>query len=155
MAKQQAVAGRVETLAKPIVEGLGLILWDVELKKEGSAWFLRVYIDKEGGVTLDDCENVSHALDKPLDDADPIEQSYYLEVSSPGVERTLRRPEHFALSIGKVVRLRLFSPRDGRREYRGVLESYGDGTVVLNEDGVRLSFAEKDIARAQTVCEFV
>lgn len=155
MSKQQAAAGRAKALAKSVVEGLNLILWDVELKKEGSAWFLRVYIDKEGGVTLDDCERVSRALDKPLDDADLIEQSYFLEVSSPGVERTLKRPEHFALSLGKVVRLRLFSPYDGRREHVGVLEAYGDGALVLNKDGTRLSFAEKDIALAQTVCEFV
>jgi len=152
--KQTAAAG-VKALAEPVVEGLGLILWDVELKKEGSAWFLRVYIDKEGGVTLDDCERVSRALDKPLDAADLIEQSYFLEVSSPGVERTLRRPEHFALSVGKVVRLRLFSPRDGRREYVGVLEDCGGDTLVLSEDGARHSFAAKDVALAQTVCEFI
>ena len=94
-------------IAAPVAEQLGLSIWDIRFQKEGVSWYLRIYIDKEGGVGITDCENFSRAVDGPLDDADPIEQSYYLEVSSPGVERQLTRDEHFKKYIGSPVMVRL------------------------------------------------
>ena len=92
----------VTALAKPVVEQMGLQLWDVRFEKEGASWYLRIFIDKEGGVTIDDCENLSRAMDQILDDADPISQSYYLEVSSPGIGRDLVRPWHFQRYLGQM-----------------------------------------------------
>ena len=100
-------------IAQPIAESLGLELWDVRFEKEGADWFLRVFIDKDGGVSIDDCVDMSHALDKPLDDADPIEQSYCLEVCSPGLERNLKRDSHFEKCIGKPIQVKLIRPLEG------------------------------------------
>lgn len=97
---------KVWDIAKPVADSLGLKLWDIRFLKEGASWYLRIYIDKDGGVSIDDCENMSRGVDKPLDTADPIEQSYYLEVSSPGIERELTRQEHFKLCMGQKIKLR-------------------------------------------------
>ena len=110
-------------LAEPYAKELGLELWDVRFEKEGADWFLRIFIDKEGGVSIDDCVDMSHAIDKPLDEADPIEQSYCLEVCSPGVERELKRDEHFLKFIGSPVMVKLIRPLENKREYNGILES--------------------------------
>ena len=123
-------------IAAPVAEQLGLSIWDIRFQKEGVSWYLRIYIDKEGGVGITDCENFSRAVDGPLDEADPIEQSYYLEVSSPGVERQLTRDEHFKKYIGSPVMVRLIRPRDGERDFKGTLESYDNGMItVTREDG--------------------
>ncbi len=122
-------------IAAPIAENLGLILWDVRFQKEGANWYLRIFIDKNGGVCMDDCVNMSHALDEPLDTLDPIEQSYSLQVSSPGIERDLIRDEHFIRYIGSDIKLRLPRAVDGRREFSGVLENYADGKITLKYDG--------------------
>ena len=130
----------VTKIVKPIAEQLGLILWDVRFVKEGASWYLRVFIDKEGGVTLNDCEAMSRAIDQPLDDADPIEQSYCLEVSSPGLERELTREAHLQQYCGQKIKVRLIRPRDGQREFAGVLES-AEGkqfTLRLPEGGALL-----------------
>ena len=105
---------------------MGLRLWDVRFEKEGSGWYLRYFIDKPGGVCIDDCERFSRAVDPLLDEADPIEQSYCLEVSSPGVERELTRPWHFEENLGRPVTARLISPRGGVREFSGTLLRYAD-----------------------------
>lgn len=124
------VVTAVEKLAKPIVEQLGLTLWDIEFVKEGSSYYLRIFIDKDEGVTIEDCETVSRAVDKELDRVDPIEQSYCLEVSSPGIERELKRDWHFEKYIGSQVKVRLIRPdSSGRRELLGVLKSF-DGTAA-------------------------
>ena len=126
-------------IAQPIAESLGLELWDVRFEKEGADWFLRVFIDKDGGVSIDDCVDMSHALDKPLDDADPIEQSYCLEVCSPGLERNLKRDSHFEKCIGKPIQVKLIRPLEGSREYKGTLESYDNGNFeLLTQDGAKL-----------------
>ncbi|MFO7160300.1 MAG: ribosome maturation factor RimP [[Clostridium] cellulosi] len=120
----------VEQLANPIAERLGLTIWDVEFVKEGASYYLRVFIDKDEGVTIDDCENMSRALDKELDRVDPIDQSYCLEVSSPGIERELKRDWHFEKYIGNRVKVRLIRPNSsGLRDIDGILKSY-DGTAV-------------------------
>ena len=132
-------------IAEPIARELGLDIWDVRFEKEGADWFLRVFIDKEGGVSIDDCVDMSHAIDKPLDEADPIEQSYCLEVCSPGLERELKRDEHFMKFIGAPVMVKLVRPLEGQREYKGILESYDNGNFELRlEDGRGLMINKKE-----------
>ena len=111
---------QVWELAKPLAEELGLTLWDVRFVKEGAQWYLRIFIDKEDGVGIDDCVAMSHAIDKPLDELDPISQAYCLEVCSPGIDRELVRPEHFEAFMGAPVRVRLIRPmEDGTRSFWG------------------------------------
>ena len=145
MAKMSTVE-RVWQLADPIAKSLDLILWDVRFVKEGASWFLRIYIDSDTGVSLDECEAMSRALDPVLDEADPISQSYYLEVSSPGTERALTRPFHFESCLGEQILIRLIRPQDGRREYQGVLTGYEDGRITLDDNGASRTFDEKDTA---------
>lgn len=131
-------------IAQPIAESLGLILWDVRFRKEGANWYLRIFIDKDGGVTMDDCVNMSHAMDEPLDTLDPIEQSYSLQVSSPGIERDLIRDEHFLRYIGSDIMLRLPRAMDGRREFAGVLDKYEDGRLTVTGDDFSFTVDKKD-----------
>ncbi len=132
-------------IAEPIAQSLGLEIWDVRFEKEGADWFLRIFIDKEGGVSIDDCVDMSHAIDKPLDEADPIEQSYCLEVSSPGLERDLKRDAHFEKSLGEKIMVKLIRPVDGQREFKGILESYDNGNFeLLSEDGTKLMINKKE-----------
>jgi ribosome maturation factor RimP len=143
--KGGATVSTVWEIAQPIAESLGLELWDVRFEKEGADWFLRVYIDKAEGISIDDCVDMSHALDKPLDDADPIEQSYCLEVCSPGIERSLKRDSHFEKSIGKPIQVKLIRPIDSCREFKGTLESYDNGTFeLLTKDGTKLVINKKE-----------
>ena len=124
----------VEELARPIAEGLGLRLWDVRYLKEGSQWFLRIFIDKDGGVDINDCERMSRALDDPLDALDPISGEYILEVSSPGVERELVRPEHFQQFIGADIMVKMIRPLDGiGKEFKGVLTACDDSAVTVTD----------------------
>ena len=143
--KGKNTAGVVEELAAPIAEGLGLRIWDVRYLKEGSQWYLRVFIDKDGGVDINDCENMSRALDEPLDKADPIDGEYILEVSSPGIERELIRPAHFEEYIGADIMVKMIRPIEGiGKEFKGVLTAYdgcevtitdhsGENTVTINK----------------------
>ena len=140
------VTDTVAALALPVVEGAGCSLWDVEYVKEAGIWFLRVYIDKEGGVSIDDCEAVSRPLSDLLDKADPIEGSYTFEVSSAGADRALKKPEHFAQFLGREVEVRLYRPREGRKEFTGILKNYEDGAVALEIDGAQSVFAKQEIA---------
>lgn len=135
-------------IAQPIAESLGLSLWDVRFVKEGADWFLRIYIDKEDGVSIEDCEAMSRAIDKPLDDADPISQSYCLEVSSPGLERELTRPEHFEMMNGEPVIVRLIRPdENGERELYGTLAGLIDDEVaLLGENDAERRIPRKDIS---------
>jgi ribosome maturation factor RimP len=126
-------------LAEPIAERLGLVLWDIQFVKEGASHYLRVFIDKEEGVSLDDCVDMSHALDGPLDEADPIDCAYSLQVSSPGVERELTRDFHFDAYLGERVRARLIRPFENLREYTGTLTSFDaeTGAITLEISGER------------------
>lgn len=139
------VTDAVAELAKPYVEQAGCTLWDVEYVKEAGEWFLRVYIDKEGGVCIDDCEAVSRPLSDALDEADPIAGSYTFEVSSAGLERALKRPEHFDACMGRQVDVKLYRPVDGRKEYTGALTGYEDGDVTVDDR----RFPKKDIAQVK------
>lgn len=144
MAKQNTVA-RVEEIVKPFADELKLDIWDVRFAKEGSDWYLRIFIDKDGGVSIDDCVDFTHAVSKPLDEADPISQSYLLEVSSPGVERELVRDEHFKKFIGSPVMLRSIRPVNGVRDFNGMLVSYeGKKITVRLQDGSEMLFDKKD-----------
>lgn len=140
------VTDTVAALAAPIVEEAGCSLWDVEYVKEAGTWFLRVYIDKEGGVSIDDCEAVSRPLSDKLDEADPIEGSYTFEVSSAGADRVLKKPEHFARFQGQEVEVKLYRPREGRKEFVGLLQSWEDGDVTLDMGGTPARFEKKEIA---------
>ena len=131
-------AAVVEALVRPTVEGFGLRLWDVRFEKEGPDWFLRVLIDRDEPLDTDTCEMVSRAIDPLLDEADPIEQSYYLEVGSPGLGRRLTRPEHFAQMTGQKCAAHLIRPdAQGRRDLEGILQGMDDGGNVTHagEDG--------------------
>lgn len=133
MAKKMSTAEIAEALAAPILEEMGLLLWDVVYEKEGSGWYLRYYIDKaETGVSIDDCEAFSRAVEKRLDEADPIESSYTLEVSSPGLERTLTRDWHFEALLGAVLAVRLIRPVEGVRDFIGELTGYDAETGTLS-----------------------
>ncbi len=132
-------------IAEPIAKSLGYELWDVRFEKEGANWYLRVFIDKEDGISINDCVDMSHAIDKPLDEADPIEQSYCLEVCSPGLERDLKRDSHFEKCIGEKIMVKLIRPVDGQREFKGTLESYDNGNFeLLLEEGTKLMINKKE-----------
>ena len=125
---------KVWELCEPIVNDFGLSLWDVRYVKEGAEWFLRVYIDKPEGIDINDCEKVSRAIDKPLDDLDPIESAYFLEVCSPGLERELVRDEHFEQFIGADIKVKMLRPIEGiGREFAGVLDAYENGEVSISD----------------------
>ena len=136
----------VRQFAEPVVQAHGCSLWDVEYVKEAGEWFLRVYIDKEGGVSIDDCEAVSRPLSDLLDEADPIEGSYTFEVSSAGADRVLKKPDHFAQFLGAEVEVKLYRPRDGRKDHVGLLRAFEDGNVTLEVGGSPVNFEKKEIA---------
>ena len=138
-------ASAVWDIAEPIAESLGLIVWDVKFLKEGSRWYLRITIDKEGGVSIDDCVAMHRAIDGPLDEADPIEQSYNLQVQSPGIERELSRDFHFAAYLGERVQIRLIKAFEGKRDYKGILTSYdGDALTIEVDDETELCVYKKE-----------
>lgn len=143
-------------LAAPVAAEVGCSLWDVEYVKEGGTWYLRVFLDKEGGVDILDCEAVSRKLSDLLDEADPIEGSYVLEVGSAGAERPLKRPEDFERFMGSPVLVKLYRPVEGRKEIPGVLTGYGkaDGSVTVTAGGKEETFAKKDVALVRLRVEF-
>ena len=155
MAKSTSVAEIVRTLAEPVAEEIGCWVWDVEYVKEGARRILRITIDKEEGVTIDDCEQMHRAMDPILDEADPIEEQYYLEVSSPGIERELRTEEHIIACEGWDVEVRLYAPIDGSKLFRGVLLDMGEqGEVRIDAAGTVLTFPRSAVAKLRTYYEF-
>lgn len=137
----------VTALAEPIAKELGLSLWDVRYVKEGASWYLRIFIDKEGGVSINDCVDMTHAINDPLDKLDPIEQSYFLEVCSPGIERELTRPEHFEKMAGREVCVTFFRAIDGQKEVIATLVGLRDKDIVLADlDGTEFVIPRKDAA---------
>lgn len=146
------ISETVINIAKPIAEGLGLVLVDVEFVREGKDWYLRVYIDKDGGVTLDDCEAVSRPLSDKLDKLDPIPQAYLLEVSSPGVERPFKTSRDFEKAIGENVRVKLYKAINGRKTIDGILEKYdGETVTILTDEDVREIYQLKDISKINRI----
>ncbi|MBR4099000.1 MAG: ribosome maturation factor RimP [Clostridium sp.] len=144
----------VSQLALPFVEAAGCSLWDVEYVKEAGEWFLRVYIDKKDGVSINDCEAVSRPLSDKLDEADPIEGSYTFEVSSAGADRVLKTPEHFAQFMGQEIEVKLYRARDGRKDYVGVLRSYDKGDIIITAGDAPITFEKKEIALARLYPRF-
>lgn len=155
MAKNPSVAERVAELAEPLVEEFGYFLWDVEFVKEGGRRVLRITIDSEEGITIDDCEKVHRAIDPVLDEADPIEEAYYLEVSSPGIERELRTDMHIEACEGWDAEVRLYAPIDGAKSFRGKVLPLGENGEVRIDCGGRVrEFARDAVAKIQTYFEF-
>ena len=145
-------AEKVYGLIKETVEEQGVSLWDVRFLKEGASWYLRVFIDSPNGISIDDCTNVSHAIDPIIDEADPIDVSYYLEVCSPGLERELTKPNHFEKSVGKTVKIKLYKAIDGVKELTGILKSAAERVVIETENS-EYSLDYKDISKAR-LCDF-
>ena len=144
----------VAKLAQPVVEEKGCELWDVEYVREGSERFLRIYLDKEGGVDINDCEAVSRAMDPILDEADPIPESYHFEVCSAGLERALKRPGDFARFLGSPITVKLYRPRNGLKEIPGVLRGYEEGRVTLEAGKETITFEKSEVALVRLRVEF-
>lgn len=144
---KKKVTDVVRELAEPYCAELGLELWDVLFVKEGPDWKLRLIIDKEGGVCIEDCVDLSHAIDAPLDELDPIDESYSLQVQSPGIERELTRDSHLDRYTDKKVIVRSQKAVNGVKEHRGILKSYNAETVVIAENGEDVSFERKLVSR--------
>ena len=140
------ITDKVTELAKPVVEEEGCSLWDVEYVREAGSWFLRIFIDKDGGVGIDDCERISRRLDPILDEADPIPDSYVFEVGSAGAERELKRPGDFEQFMGSEVEVRLYQPVNGCTVYVGVLAGYDNGRVTVTAGKNEVSFDKSQIA---------
>ena len=154
MSKRESYETRTEELLKPIVEAAGVEIYDVEYVKEGSDFYLRCYIDS-GGVNIQDCETVSRALSDQLDAEDYIEDAYILEVSSPGLGRTLKKEKHLSKSIGMEVELKTFKPVNGSKDFEGVLKAFDNDTLTLTvEDDQDLVFQRKDIAVIKLALDF-
>lgn len=154
MSKREEYESRTEELVLPIVEEKHFELVDVEYVKEGSNWYLRIYIDKAGGIAVDDCEAVSRALEVFLDKEDFIEDPYILEVSSPGLGRPLKKEKDFTRSIGMLVEVKLYKSIDKRKNFEGVLKSYDENTVTIQEDEKEITFNRNDIALIRLAFDF-
>ena len=143
---------KVENLIKNKIEGLGYELYDVEYAKEGKDYFLRIFIDKETGIDLNDCECVNDAISDLLDEADYIKEQYFLEVSSPGIERVLRKDKHLEQNIGNEIEVKLFKKdEDGNKEYVGTLEEYNKDTIKIKNEEKEIEISRKDISHIKTV----
>ena len=151
------VVTAVRAIAAPLAESLGYLLWDVEFVKEGSEMYLRITIDSEEGITIEDCERMHRAIDPLLDEADPIDVAYHLEVSSPGLERELKTEEHLSLCLGWPVEVRLYAPLDGAKSYTGELgecDAEGNLTLLLDPDGTPKIFPRASVATIRTTYDF-
>ncbi len=155
MSKKEQYEARTEQYLLPLMEEHNFELVDVEYVKEAGTWYLRAYIDKEGGITVDDCEVINRKLSDWLDEEDFIEESYILEVSSPGLGRPLKKEKDFARSIGKEVEVKLYKALNKQKDYTGVLEAYDKDTVTLGmEDGSQIVFDRPDIALIRLAFDF-
>ena len=155
MAKRDEYEAKVEAFLLPVMEENGFELVDVEYVKEAGTWYLRAYIDKEGGIAVDDCEVISRKLGEWLDKEDFIDESYILEVSSPGLGRPLKKEKDFIRSMGKDVDVRLYRQIDKQKEFTGALSAYDENTVTLTmEDGSKMVFEKPDIALIRLALDF-
>lgn len=148
------ITDQVAAFAQPIVEAHGCSLWDVEYVREGSDYILRLYIDKEGGVDISDCEAVSRAVDPILDEQDPIPGSYQFEVCSAGLERPLKRPGDFIRFLGSPVTVKLYRPHNGLKEIPGILRGYEDGKVTIKSGKETITFEKSQVALVRLRVEF-
>ena len=148
------ITDQVTEFAKPVVESFGCKLWDVEYVREGSERYLRIYIDKDGGVDIDDCEKIHRAIDPILDEKDPITESYHFEVSSAGLERALKRPGDFEQFMGSAVLVKLYRPRNGLKEIPGFLRGYEDGKITVEAGKETIMFQKSEVALVRLRVEF-
>ena len=148
------VTERVTQFAPPIVEDNGCTLWDVEYVREGSERYLRLYIDKEGGVDINDCEKVHRAVDPVLDEEDPIAESYHFEVCSAGLERTLKRPGDFQQFMDSPILVKLYRPRNGLKEIPGILRGYEEGRITVEAGKETITFEKSEVALVRLRVEF-
>ncbi|MBQ7925770.1 MAG: ribosome maturation factor RimP [Lachnospiraceae bacterium] len=154
MSRREDYESKTEALLQPIAEKNGVSIYDVEYVKEGADYYLRTYIDKPEGVNIIDCENVSRALSDALDKEDFIPDAYILEVSSPGLGRSLKKDKHLATSIGEEVELKLFKPQDKVKEFVGVLERFDENSITISAEGTDRSFNRSDIALIRLTLDF-
>lgn len=154
MSKRETYEAKTESLLQPIVESFGVEIYDVEYVKEGSDYYLRAYIDKPEGVNIIDCENVSRALSDALDKEDFIPDAYILEVSSPGLGRTLKKDKHLAKSIGQEVEIKLFKAVDKCKEFSGVLESFDAESITITEETGSRTFKKTEVALIRLALDF-
>ncbi len=155
MADRKMYEQRTERLLQPLVDAEGFELVDVEYVREAGNWYLRAYIDKPGGITIDDCEVISRALSDLLDEEDFIDDSYILEVSSPGLGRPLKKDKDYERAMGERIELRLYRPVDGVKEFTGVLKEYdGEQVTIVPDDGTERTFPKKELALIRMAVEF-
>ncbi len=154
MSRREDYEAKTEELLRPIAEANGVSIYDVEYVKEGSDYYLRTFIDKPGGVFIQDCENVSRALSDALDEHDFIPDAYILEVSSPGLGRTLKKDKHLQASLGEEVELKLFKPMDGSKEYAGILKEFDADSITIEIEETCKRFERKDIALVRLAFDF-
>ncbi|MDO5444744.1 MAG: ribosome maturation factor RimP [Eubacteriales bacterium] len=148
------ITDTVTALVLPIVEAAGCTLWDVEYVREAGNYYLRIFIDKEGGVSIDDCEKVSRELDPVLDEADPIPDSYVFEVGSPGAERELKRPSDFEKFIGSEIEIRTYKPVDGQKSFVGILKAFKDGDITFSDGNTDRTLTKAEIAKVRLHVSF-
>ena len=152
--ERMKITDQVAQFAEPVVTAHGCSLWDVEYVREGDQYFLRLYIDKEGGVNIDDCEAISRAVDPLLDRYDPIPESYHFEVCSAGLERALKRPSDFQRFMGAPITVKLYRPRNGLKEFAAVLRGYEDGVLTVEAGKETITFQKSEVALVRLRVEF-
>lgn len=155
MSKREDYEARFEKILLPIASANGVEIYDVEYVKEGSDWYLRAYIDKEGGVTIEDCEKISRAASAMLDKEDFIEDAYILEISSPGLGRALKKDKHLQKSIGEAVEIKTYKPIEKKKEFAGVLQSFDRESITIKpEEGESMKFARSEVALIRLALDF-
>ena len=154
MSKKDLYESKTEELVTPLIEQNNFELVDIEYVKEGSNWYLRVYIDKPGGINVDDCELISRALSDKLDEEDFIDDAYILEVSSPGLGRPLKKDKDFERSLGEDVEIKLYRMKDGTKDYRGFLKSYNKEEIVIEDNDEEITFKRSEIALIRLALDF-
>ena len=148
---KKSIRETVREAVEPTITGLGYDIWDITYSKVGADYHLEITIDTEAGINIEDCEKVHRAIDPILDEVDPIEGFYYLDVSSPGVERDLRTEEHIKRSVGQKVRAKLFAQKGGKRVIVGILSAFEDGNITITEGDVAYSLTQSEISKITTV----
>lgn len=154
MSKKDLYESKTEEIVTPLIEQNNFELVDIEYVKEGSNWYLRVYIDKPGGINVDDCELISRALSDKLDEEDFIDDAYILEVSSPGLGRPLKKDKDFERSLGEDVEIKLYRMKDGTKDYRGFLKSYNKEEIVIEDNDEEITFKRSEIALVRLALDF-
>ncbi len=154
MSKRETIEARVEAILTPLVMENDISVYDVEYVKEASDWYLRIYITKPEGITIQDCEKISRAMSEKLDELDFIEEAYIFEVSSPGLGRTLKKDKHFLMSIGEEVEIKTYKPIQKQREFTGILESFDNESIIIKSSEEQIKFQRADIALIRLALDF-